>query len=76
MDNEITNRNNIYKEKMENNDACDYSIMVQDFTNENMAQFIEDENKIKYNNEQALKFSKTLFERPRIIGCQDRQMNS
>ena len=77
MDKEISNKDNIYKEKMDNSDACDYSIMVQDFTNENMPQFIDNENKIIYNNEYYLNFvTDGKFERPNLIGCPDRQMNS
>ena len=69
MDKEISNRNNIYKEKMDTNAACDYSIMVQEFTNENMPQFNEEANAIKYNNEQTLEFSNKMFTRPVIDVC-------
>ena len=69
MDREISNRNNIYKEKMDTNAACDYSIMVQDFTNENMPEFLENANAIKYNNEQTLEFSNKMFTRPVIDVC-------
>ena len=68
MDKEISNRNNIYKEKMDTNAACDYSIMVQDFTNENMPEFLENANAIKYQG-QTLEFSNKMFTRPVIDGC-------
>ena len=76
MDKELNDKDNIYKEKMDNNDACDYNIMVQDFTNENMPQFLEKTNAIKYIG-QYLKFvNDGFFERPKIIGCPKSQMNS
>lgn len=55
---------------MDTTDACDYRIMVQDFTSENIPQFIENVNKIKYNNEYYLNFvTNGNFERPVINGC-------
>jgi len=76
MDKEISNRNNIYKEKMETNAACDYSIMVQDFTNENMPEFLENANAIKYQGHYLNFVTDGFFERPKLIGCPDRQRNS
>ena len=76
MDKEISNRNNIYKEKMDTNAACDYSIMVQDFTNENMPEFLENANAIKYQGHYLNFVTDGFFERPKLIGCPDRQMNS
>ena len=76
MDKEISNRNNIYKEKMDTNAACDYSIMVQDFTNENMPEFLENANAIKYQGHYLNFVTDGFFERPKLIGCPDRQRNS
>ena len=76
MDKEISNRNNIYKEKMDTNAACDYSIMVQDFTNENMPHFNEEANAINYKGQYLNFVTDGFFERPKLIGCPDRQMNS
>lgn len=72
MDKEINKENNIYKEKMDTNDIYNYDMMVQDFTSENMPQFL---NTIKYNKGETLAFSESLYERPKIIGCRDSQMS-
>ena len=75
MDKELHNEDNIYKDKMDNTDACDYSIMVDDFTYGNMPQFNENANAIKYEGQYLNFVTDGFFVRPKIIGCQDSQMN-